>query len=45
MAKPCCENSDPKPPPYWKVWSKRIVYAILIGVVLFVLWSQFMHQQ
>jgi len=45
MAKPCCENGDPKPPPNWKVWSRRIVYAVLIGIVLFVLWSQLMHQQ
>lgn len=45
MAKPCCENSDPKPQPYWKVWLGRIVVIILIGIILFALWSQLMHQQ
>lgn len=45
MAKACCKKNNPEPYSYWKVWPGRIGYRILIGILLFVFWSQLTHQQ
>lgn len=42
MAKPCCEPTDRKPTASLGVWLKRGFYAVVIALVLFTMWSQFM---
>ncbi len=45
MAKQCCETNNTKPPFLWGIWLKKAVYAIVIAIVIFIIWNQYMYGQ